>query len=169
MEDNTLCVTVPRCQTGPRGTGPCPGRERRSWGSKVRKPEQLTSAMSAQRLLGILPPSTPPRQGSPPHGVVGFLTAGLSGRGPRVPGWRQWGRWWKWGCLGSGWVMAKQLLKGPLLLPDGAGGLHPRCGLGSSGHSWRRALLRAGGQRLRGHRELCLGRRPRGPPRASDS
>lgn len=140
----------------------------------LQSPEARAADLSHEhpRLLGILPPSTPPCQGSPPHGVVGFLTAGLSRRGPRVPGWRQWGRGWRWGCLGSGWLLAKQLLKGPLLLPDGAGGLDPWCGLGSRGHSWRRTLLWA--QRLWGHRErtrhkLCLGRRPCGPLRASGS
>lgn len=35
-------------------------------------PEARAADISHER------PSTPPRQGSPPHGVVGFLTAGLS-------------------------------------------------------------------------------------------
>lgn len=82
---------------------------------------------------------------------MGFLTVRLSWRGRWVQGW--WRCWRRRGSLGSGWVLAKQLLKGPLLLLDGVGGHTPWLALGSRGHSWWGALPWAGGQRLGRHGE----------------
>lgn len=107
-------------------------------------------AVSSDRSLGI-PPPRPPQ--SPPHRNVGFLTAGLSWRARWLPRWGQWGCRRRRGFLGSRWFLAKQLLKGPLLLLDGAGRHQPWSGPGSRGHSRWGGLPWAGGQRLGRHRE----------------
>lgn len=81
-------MTVPPCQTGPRGARALPPAGTRklgllTHGSKVRKREQLTSAVSAERPLGILPlpPTKPTTRG---YGVS-HCAAQLEGSlGPRV-------------------------------------------------------------------------------------
>ena len=81
-------MTVPPCQTGPRGTRALPPAGTRklgllTHGSKVRKREQLTSAMSAERPLGILPP--PPTKPTSRGCGVSYRAAQLEGSlGPRM-------------------------------------------------------------------------------------
>ena len=98
---------------------------------EVTTAEPFHSACSVNKLLVSGGPR--PLQ-SPPSRNVGFLTAGLSWRARWLPGRRQWRRGRRGWFLGSGWVLAKQLLKGPLLLLDRAGGHQPWSGPGSRGH-----------------------------------
>lgn len=81
-------MTVPPCQTGPRGARALPPAGTRklgllTHGSKVRKCEQLTSTVSAERPLGILPP--PPTKRTARGYGVSHCAAQLEGSlGPRV-------------------------------------------------------------------------------------